>query len=278
MRQGEEITPGVLAWARKTAGLSLEEAATKLGLNSSRSSSAAEKLAELEAGGRPVTRPRLLKAAALYHRPLVTFYLPAPPRKGERGQDYRKTGGAATPRENALLDALVRNVRSRQEMVRAVLVDEGDREPLPFFGSLSMGRGIAVLERAIRSVLNVELAEQQAAKTPDDLFNKLRTAAERAGVFVLLLGDLGSHHSAIDPEVFRGFALADPVAPFVIINDQDAKPRAPSRSLGTMPEGASRSPPWAESRTYSWWSSTKRRVVSARRRVSRRCVRTLLGR
>ncbi|MGH9782149.1 MAG: ImmA/IrrE family metallo-endopeptidase, partial [Candidatus Acidiferrales bacterium] len=30
-----------------------------------------------------------------------------------------------------------------------------------------------------------------------------------------------SHHTAIDLETFRGFALADDVAPFVVINDQD---------------------------------------------------------
>jgi Zn-dependent peptidase ImmA (M78 family) len=51
----------------------------------------------------------------------------------------------------------------------------------------------------------------------------LRSRVEAAGIFVLLMGNLGSHHSAIDVEAFRGFALADDVAPFVVINDQDAK-------------------------------------------------------
>ena len=36
------------------------------------------------------------------------------------------------------------------------------------------------------------------------------------------MGNLGSHHSNIDVEHFRGFALADSVAPFIVINDQDA--------------------------------------------------------
>jgi Zn-dependent peptidase ImmA (M78 family) len=40
---------------------------------------------------------------------------------------------------------------------------------------------------------------------------------------VLLRGNLGSHHTDIDVEVFRGFALADPVAPFVVINEHDSK-------------------------------------------------------
>jgi Zn-dependent peptidase ImmA (M78 family) len=40
---------------------------------------------------------------------------------------------------------------------------------------------------------------------------------------VLLLGNLGSHHTNIPVDVFRGLAIADPVAPFMVINDQDAR-------------------------------------------------------
>ena len=43
-------------------------------------------------------------------------------------------------------------------------------------------------------------------------------------MFVLLLGNLGSHHSSIPVEIFRGFALADPIAPDdTVINDRDAR-------------------------------------------------------
>ena len=42
-------------------------------------------------------------------------------------------------------------------------------------------------------------------------------------MFVLLIGNLGSHHTAIDLEAFRGFALADSIAPLVVINDADSR-------------------------------------------------------
>jgi Zn-dependent peptidase ImmA (M78 family) len=42
-------------------------------------------------------------------------------------------------------------------------------------------------------------------------------------VFVLVLGDLGSHHTSIGANVFRGFAIADKVAPFAVINGKDAR-------------------------------------------------------
>jgi len=67
------------------------------------------------------------------------------------------------------------------------------------------------------------LPEFRAQASPESAFALLRSRVEAAGVFVLLMGNLGSHHSAIDVEAFRGFALADDVAPFVVLNDQDAR-------------------------------------------------------
>ena len=53
-------------------------------------------------------------------------------------------------------------------------------------------------------------------------FRYLRERVEASGAFVLLLGNLGSHHTNIPSGVFRGYAVADPVAPFIVVNDQDA--------------------------------------------------------
>lgn len=48
----------------------------------------------------------------------------------------------------------------------------------------------------------------------------MRAGAEKAGVFVLLMGNLGTHHTDIDVQVFRGIAFADNIAPFVVINEK----------------------------------------------------------
>ena len=77
--------------------------------------------------------------------------------------------------------------------------------------------------RLVRSHLRPVTEDQQRhTRDASALFTLLRAAAERAGVYVLLLGDVGSHHSDIGEDVFRGFALADDLAPFVVINDNDA--------------------------------------------------------
>ena len=41
---------------------------------------------------------------------------------------------------------------------------------------------------------------------------------------MLLVGDLGHHTTSLDTEAFRGFAIADPIAPFVVINSNDSRP------------------------------------------------------
>jgi Zn-dependent peptidase ImmA (M78 family)/transcriptional regulator with XRE-family HTH domain len=221
----EDINPGMLAWARETAGLSREEAAEKLGLRASAKESASEKLRQAEQGERPVGSRLLQKAVAVYRRPLIAFYLSKPPARGDRGQDFRTAAGAGiSTRDDALLDALVRDLRARQAMLRELLVDADEATPLPFVASASGRRDVRSVSDAIRGALRVSPEDQRKANGPAGLFSILRAAAEHAGVYVLLLGDLGTHHSAIGEDVFRGFALADAIAPFVVINDNDAVP------------------------------------------------------
>jgi Zn-dependent peptidase ImmA (M78 family) len=218
-----EVNPDILRWARKTAGLTtLDEAAVKLDLHQSRGVSAADRLAALESGDDQPTRPLLTRMAKQYRRPLLTFYMKAPPRKGDRGQDFRTLPEDYSDVDEALLDALIRDVKARQGMVRAMLEDEEDTKPLPFVGSLSRSQGVSAVLSSIRETIQLDIAEFRAQASASDAFTLLRDRVELAGIFVLLIGNLGSYHTAIDLETFRGFALADDIAPFVIINDQDA--------------------------------------------------------
>jgi Zn-dependent peptidase ImmA (M78 family) len=216
------VNPAILTWARETAGLALPEAAQKVGLRDTRQGPGAQRLAALEAGEGEVSRPTLLKMAQVYRRPLITFYLAKPPPKADRGQDFRTLPEEQRADAAGAVDALVRDIRARQGVVRALLEDE-DASPLGFVASGTLNDGIAGVTQAVREAISFNLAEFRAQRTTELAFNYLRRQAEAAGVFVLLIGNLGSHHSAIDVEAFRGFALADEIAPFVVINDQDAK-------------------------------------------------------
>lgn len=224
MARTEGINPEILVWARETAGLSLDEAAEKVGLTSGAKLSATEKLSQFELGEKFPTRNQLLRFAATYRRPLVSFYMKDPPPRGERGEDFRLVSGAASPRDNALLDALLRDVRARQEMVRSLLEDEGDTAALTFVGSARLEDGVEAVSTSIARHIDFDpRARQSQSLDPDQLFHDLRNRVEAAGVFVLLIGDLGSHHSAISEDIFRGFVIADKLAPFIVINDHDAR-------------------------------------------------------
>jgi len=211
-----------MRWARETAGLSLESAARKLGIENARGATAEARLAALETGKAEPSRSLLVKMAQHYRRPLVEFYMSAPPRKGDRGEDFRNLPDRHTAAET-LVDALVRDVRARQAMVRDVLLDDEEAEPLPFIGSMTMRDGVGAVLASIRQTIGLDLGEFRTQSSPETAFALLRSKVEAAGVFVLLMGNLGSHHTAIDVEAFRGFALADSIAPFVVLNDQDAK-------------------------------------------------------
>ncbi len=222
MAETEQINHRILSWARETAGLSVEEAAEKLGLKDSAKASAVDKLLAFEKGLREPGQTTLLKAASVYRRPLIAFYMAEPPMRGERGEDFRMPSGAASARDNGTLDALVRDVRARQQMLRHVLEDEEEAEMLPFVGAARIEDGPKKVATAIRTALDISPEQQRQNKGAGGLFSLLRSAAERIGIYVLLLGDVGSHHSDISEAVFRGFALADNVAPFIVVNDNDA--------------------------------------------------------
>jgi len=219
-----KVNPVIIRWARETAGLTLEEAATKLNLYQARGVSAVDRLTALESGDDQPTRSLLTRMAKQYRRPLLTFYMSAPPRKGDRGQDFRTLPVDYSDADEALLDALIRDVKARQSMVRAMLEDEEDTEPLHFVGSMRMSQGISAVLSSIQETIQLDIAEFRAEDSPSEAFTLLRSRVEAVGIFVLLIGNLGSYHTAIDLATFRGYAIADDIAPFVIINDQDARP------------------------------------------------------
>lgn len=223
MTKSVDVSPTVLRWARETAGLTIEEAARKLQVNGARGVSAADRLAAYEDGNIRPNRSLLLRMTKQYRRPLIAFYLATPPPKASRGEDFRRLPANYTGADDAVVDALVRDVRARQSIVRAALEDEQGTTALPFIASMRIEKGVERVVASIKQRLAFDLNVFRSAGTITEAFAYLRAQAEAVGIFVLIVSDLGSHHTRLSVEAFRGFALADPVAPFVIVNDQDAR-------------------------------------------------------
>ncbi len=219
-----KVNPEILVWARETAGLSIEEAAEKLSIKEAYGKSPTERLIELENGKAEPTRTLLNDMSKKYHRPLIVFYLAEPPVKGDRGQDFRRFPSEKFPEEEAVLDALIRDVLVRQSILRSALIDELEENEvkLDFIGSMSVKDGVEKVLKSIKKHIEFDLEEFRKKRNPREAFRYLRQKVEDAGIYVLLLGNLGSYHTNLDVEIFRGFALSDPYAPFIIINDQDS--------------------------------------------------------
>lgn len=217
------VNPEILVWARNTAGFTVEGAARALGFNDTRDRSAAQRLSAYEAGDEEPSRSVLLKMSKAYRRALLVFYLSEPPRNGDRGQDFRTIPGGPTPLYNPLLDALIRDIRGRQTTVKALLEETESQPPADFIGTATISEPVERLAKRISDRQNFSLDQFRQQPKVEQAFNYLRQTVEDAGVYVMLLGNLGSHHTNIPVDVFRGFAIADPIAPFIIINDQDAR-------------------------------------------------------
>ncbi len=213
----------MLKWAREAAELPLDDAARKIGLQSTKTATGAEKLARLESGEKAPSYKQLTSMADAYHRPLITFYLGKPPVIEDKGGDYRKLPADFSRAENALLEALIRDVKARQGMIRSLLEDEEEAQPLPLVASMAKQDGVPAVTAAIQAQMDISLEGIKQCPDKGAVFNFVRAKAEAAGFFVLLAGDLGSHHSDISVEIFRGYAIADPIAPFIVINDNDSK-------------------------------------------------------
>ncbi|KTB93669.1 hypothetical protein AO069_15870 [Pseudomonas syringae pv. syringae PD2774] len=223
------INPEVLVWARETAGLSREKAAKSLAIGGTRVSGE-NLIRQYESGEKEVPRALLAKMANTYRRPLLVFYLPTPPPRAERGEDFRTLPEELRIESNGSLDALVRDIYVRQDLVKSVLQDVEEAFVREYVGSMSAEVDPTAASKHIIEIISFELREFRRFGKPEDAFSYLRKKVEALGTFVLLMGNLGSHHTNIPVEAFRGFALSDDIAPFIVINDQDA-PAARSFTL-----------------------------------------------
>ncbi len=219
------VNPCNLRWARNAAKLSIADAAKKLGLSSSGKSTAVDKLESMERGDRLPTQPQLSKMANAYRVPVVAFYLESEPRKSDLGEDYRtlpqKSDDVVA---NAHLAILLSNVVARQSITRDLLEDE-DAETLQFVSSSTTRMGIEQVANSIVQTLGFNLDEyRRRPSQPANAFKYLRNRIQSIGIFVLLVSDLGHPQSTTIPvSVFRGFALSDDIAPYIVINRKDNK-------------------------------------------------------
>ena len=109
-------------------------------------------------------------------------------------------------------------------MIADLLESNDEAVEREYVGSARIEDGVQALVTSIANKLSFDPTTKAARK--GGYRRALSRSTKQSGgnrSFVLLIGDLGSHHSTLSADVFRGFAIADKIAPFAVINDQDAR-------------------------------------------------------
>lgn len=169
------------------------------------------------------TLKQLENFARLTYTPIGYFFLPEPPELEPPVPDFRTLRDEAMLEpSSALLDTLYL-CQQRQEWFRDYARMHG-LPRLTFVGSVTLADQAEDVAEAMRQSLSLSIAERKGLPTWMDALRQLIAKAEEAGVLVMASSIVGSNsHRKLNVDEFRGFALADDLAPLVFLNGADSK-------------------------------------------------------
>lgn len=169
------------------------------------------------------TLRQLENFARLTHTPIGYFFLPEPPELELPIPDFRTLRDEAlTEPSSALLDTLYL-CQQRQDWFRGYARMHG-LPRLLFVGSATVEDPSETVAESMRQSLALSIVERQRLSTWTDALRQLIAKTEEAGVLVMASSIVGSNsHRKLDVAEFRGFALADELAPLVFLNGADGK-------------------------------------------------------
>jgi Zn-dependent peptidase ImmA (M78 family) len=161
--------------------------------------------------------------ARLTHTAFGYFFLPQPPALALPVPDFRTLRDEALVEPSSdLLDTLYL-CQQRQDWYRDHARMHG-LPALPFVGSASVQDAPEAAARRLREMLGLSSEARRQLPTWTDALRQLIAKAEDAGVMVMVSSVVGSNsHRKLDVGEFRGFALADSLAPLIFLNGADSK-------------------------------------------------------
>ncbi|MFO1057986.1 MAG: ImmA/IrrE family metallo-endopeptidase [Dongiaceae bacterium] len=201
------VSKDVVAWARKRAGLSQEEAAQKFA-----------KIAAWEDGTLQPTYPQLERMAEEFKIPVAVFFFPEPPTLPPIRESFRTL-------PDAEFDQLPRQIRFLLRKAKAFQLNLAEltlgHNPAPrlITRDLSFPTDIAIprMAAAVRGYLGISLDQQQQWVDDDGALKAWRSALHKIGLFVF--------KDAFRVEGYSGFSLYDNEFPIIYVNNSSTKTR-----------------------------------------------------
>lgn len=207
-----DINPKLLRWARERAGLTPDDLAgafPKLGLWESRDAQP--------------TLKQLERFARATHAPVGYFFLQEPPVETLPIPDFRTIGGRTLHHLSPDLLDTVHICQQRQEWYRDYM-RAGSEDRLAFVGSAVVTDNVVETADRMREALVFDVAARRDLPTWQDALRQFIGQADALGVLVMCNGVvMNNNRRRLDPDEFRGFAMADPWAPLVFVNGADTK-------------------------------------------------------
>ena len=205
------VEPTVLAWARERAGKSHDELARRF-----------RHLADWESGQAQPDLADLERYAAATFTPVAYLLLPRPPEETVPIADMRTMSGAGGRSPSANMLDTIYQCMERQRWYRENAQEQGLPE-VGLVSSMSMSTGTIEAGLAIRRLTGFPVAGRRRF-TPSASVTHVASNLEAAGILVMVSGTVGTNtRRVLDPQEFRGFTLADTIAPAIFVNGADSK-------------------------------------------------------
>lgn len=181
---------------------------------------------KLDAWERGEIRPtlkQLERFAKATFTPIGCLFLREAPVERVPIPDFRTVADTRLDRPSANLLDTVYLCQQRQDWYREFMRSTGE-EAVDFVGSAQLDDNISEAGARIRRFLGLDIEERRRLPTWTDALRRFIGQADELGVLVMVSGVVGSNsRRSLDPREFRGFALADPIAPLIFINGKDTK-------------------------------------------------------
>jgi Zn-dependent peptidase ImmA (M78 family) len=206
------VAPALLEWATERARMSQEEVDRKF-----------PDLGDWASGAQRPTLKQLEDFARKVHAPFGYLLLDEPPEEPVPIPDFRTVRDEALQRPSADLLETIYTCQRRQDWYHDHLTSAGaDSSPLASRGSKA--DSATKVAAGLRKALNFSPGGTGRGSNWERTLTELIDRVEARGVLVMSNSVVGNdNHRALDPLEFRGFALADDVAPLIFINGKDSK-------------------------------------------------------
>jgi len=206
------VNPELLRWARERSGRSAERLAGKF-----------PKLEAWERGAAQPTLKQLESFARATFTPIGYLFLQEPPIERVPIPDFRTIASTPARRPSPDLLDTIYLCHQRQEWYRDFARTMGEA-PLGLAGSARVTDDVVATAAAVRSALGFDLDERRLLPTWTEALRRFIERADGLGILVMVSGVVESNNRRqLDPEEFRGFALAEALAPLVFVNGADTK-------------------------------------------------------